>query len=205
MMSLAKFATIHNPVPSLPSCSVSRLNEAASFWKGSEARILSVGNLKAVKNQALLIRAFARLASPNATLMILGEGALRPELERLATELGVGNRVILPGFQSDPTPFYETANLFVLSSDYEGFGNVIVEALATGTPVVSTDCPSGPSEILEGGKWGRLTPVGDVDALAMAMKTALAEEHDPEALKRRAADFSPAIAARKYLDALGLT
>ncbi len=130
---------------------------------------------------------------------------MRPELERLAKELGVGNRVILPGFQSDPNPFYETADLFVLSSDYEGFGNVIVEALATGTPVVSTDCPSGPSEILEGGKWGRLTPVGDVDALAMAMKTALAEEHDPEALKRRAADFSPAIAARKYLDALGLT
>ena len=81
---------------------------------------------------------------------------------------------------------------------------MIVEALATGTPVVSTDCPSGPAEILENGKWGRLTPVGNADALAEAMRASLEDDHDTAALKRRAADFAPEIAARKYLKLLDL-
>mgnify|MGYP001493291467 FL=1 len=91
-----------------------------------------------------------------------------------------------------------------MSSNDEGFGNVIVEALACGTPVVSTDCPSGPAEILENGKWGRLTHVGNADALAEAMRASLEDDHDVTALKRRASDFSPEIAAHKYLKLLDL-
>jgi glycosyltransferase involved in cell wall biosynthesis len=110
--------------------------------------------------------------------------------------------VILAGFHPDPTPFYKTADLFVLSSDYEGFGNVIVEALACGTPVVSTDCPSGPGEILDGGRYGRLVPAGDAEALAGAIEAALSETHDRDTLTRRAADFAPARAAEQYLGLL---
>ena len=118
----------------------------------------------------------------------------------LAAELGIVRRVIFAGFQPDPAPFYASADLFVLSSDYEGFGNVIVEALAQGTPVVATDCPFGPAEILDNGRWGRLVPVGDEAALARAMSEALAETPDRAALRRRAADFSPEKAARRYLE-----
>ena len=136
--------------------------------------------------------------------MFVGDGAGRDALLSLAQELGVADRVILAGFHPDPTPFYKTADLFVLSSDYEGFGNVIVEALACGTPVVSTDCPSGPGEILDGGRFGRLVPVDDAEAMAEAMHAALDAPADPGALKHRAADFLPELAARKYLDLLDL-
>ena len=136
--------------------------------------------------------------------MLLGEGHNHAMLRALAGELGIADHVIFAGFHADPSPFYATADLFVLSSNHEGFGNVIVEALHFGLPVVSTDCPSGPAEILCSGRWGRLVPVGDADALARAMDEALGAAVDCEALKRRAADFSPEIAARKYLDLLGL-
>lgn len=165
---------------------------------------MTVGTLKAQKNQALLLRAFARLPMKDARLMLVGSGALEDDLRRLAAELGVGERVVLAGFHADPAPFYATAELFVLPSNDEGFGNVLVEALSFGLPVVSTDCPSGPAEILENGRWGRLVPVGDEAALAKAMMETLASPPDPDALRRRAADFASGIAARKYLEALGL-
>lgn len=166
--------------------------------------ILSVGSLKEQKNHELLIRAFARLAAgfDDYKLRILGEGGLRPHLEALVLELGLSGSVELPGFVHDVASEYQKADLFVLSSDYEGFGNVVVEALEQGTPVVSTDCPSGPREILEDGKYGTLVPVGDVEALAKAMDGALSLEHDREALKRRAQDFSVDKAADAYLDLL---
>lgn len=166
-------------------------------------RILSVGALKAVKDQAMLIHAFARLRTRiEATLVILGEGSLRPSLERLIAELDLRGCVSLPGFAIDPSPWYAGADLFVLSSRNEGFGNVIVEALQHGTPVVSTDCRSGPREILDGGKHGRLVPVGDADALAAAMVETLEQPVDRDALRRRAADFSADAIAQRYLDVL---
>jgi glycosyltransferase involved in cell wall biosynthesis len=137
--------------------------------------------------------------------MMLGQGEGETKLRSLAAELGISDRVIFAGFQADPSPFYAAADLFVLSSDLEGLPTVLIEALSFGLPVVSTDCPSGPAEILENGRWGRLVPVGDADALARAMGEALAAPVDREALKRRAADFSPEIAARKYLELLGLS
>jgi glycosyltransferase involved in cell wall biosynthesis len=136
--------------------------------------------------------------------MLVGTGQGEAGLRAIAGDLGIAGRVIFAGFHPDPTPFYWTADLFVLSSDYEGFGNVIVEALACGTPVVSTDCPSGPAEILEHGKYGSLVPVGDPDALAKAMEAALTAQCDAAILKQRASDFAPAIAAKRYLELLCL-
>ena len=144
------------------------------------------------------------LAHKNTQLMILGKGKDETKLRGIAKKLGIVDRVIFAGFQDDPTPFYATADLFVLSSDYEGFGNVIVEALSFGLPVVSTNCPSGPAEILENGRFGRLVPVGNPFKLAQAIDEALDESADCEALKRRANDFIPEIAARKYLELLDL-
>ncbi|MGD9660038.1 MAG: glycosyltransferase [Porticoccaceae bacterium] len=164
--------------------------------------VLAVGTLKPVKRHDILIRAFARLKLPNTRLYILGEGKERTSLEALIRELGMEDCILMPGFQMNTAPWYAHADLFVLSSDYEGFGNVIVEALEQGTPVVSTDCPSGPREILEDGKYGTLVPVGDVEALANAMQDALCREHDPEMLMRRAQDFSVDKAVDAYLDLL---
>jgi len=199
----SRFEVVYNPVAVHPPTSdeTAAVDGAWRGWAGK--RIITVGTLNAVKNQALLLHAFARLLETvDDRLMLLGEGPLRGELKALARKLGVADKIIMPGFMPNPTPFYRAADLFVLSSDYEGFGNVIVEALACGLPAVSTDCPSGPAEILENGRWGRLTPVGDAEALANAMAQSLAAEHDREALRRRAADFSPARAAERYLQLL---
>ncbi len=199
------FTVVNNPVPA-PSTSASAesLVKVDALWgSGSGHRILAAGSMKPQKNHALLIRAFAKLLKTrDARLMILGEGPLRAELEALVKSEGLIGKVVMPGFVSDPTAYYRSANLFVLSSDYEGFGNVIVEALACGIPVVSTDCPSGPAEILDGGRYGRLVPVGDADALADAMSIALQTPFDPELLKRRAANFTPEKAADQYLKLL---
>ncbi|GIW99745.1 MAG: glycosyl transferase [Pirellulaceae bacterium] len=198
---------IHNPVRGAGDKQMPDTSIAETLW-GIRAgkRVLTVGRFKPVKNQALLLRAFARLARETpATLMLVGSGELEGDLRRLASRLGVSDRVIFAGFQPDPSPFYASTDLFVLSSNAEGLGNVVVEALAHGTPVVSTNCPYGPSEILENGRWGRLVPVGDEQALAQAMHEALHDPPDPTALRRRAADFAPEIAAKRYLEVLGLT
>lgn len=200
-----RFVPIHNPVRPALRPETGDLSAAQALWATDGPRILTVGNLKPVKNHPLLLRAFADLRRPDARLMLLGQGTNEAALRQLASALGIADRVIFAGFHTDPSPFYATADLFVLSSDDEGFGNVIVEALSFGLPVVSTDCPSGPAEILEGGRFGRLVPVGDAHALARAMEGALVAPVDREALIRRAADFAPEIAARKYLDLLGLT
>lgn len=204
-MPPASFEVIHNPVPPRPMPSEDAMRHAEALWTTpSGARIVHVGRLKAVKNHPLLLHAIARIPIPEARLMLVGTGQGELGLRALAADLGITDRVIFAGFQPDPTPFYRTADLFVLSSDYEGFGNVIVEAMACGTPVVSTDCPTGPREILEDGRYGRLTPVGDSEALAEAMQATLAAPPDPTILQRRAADFAPAIAAGKYLDLIGM-
>lgn len=137
--------------------------------------------------------------------MLLGKGEEEAALRALAVELGISDKVIFAGFHADPSAFYATADLFVLSSDYEGLPTVLIEALSFGVPVVSTDCPSGPAEILENGRWGRLVPMGDAGALARAMAEALRAPVDREALRRRAADFSPEIAAQRYLTLLGFS
>ena len=199
-LHLGAFDIIHNPLTPRAEPPSAALSDAEALWTGSKgARIVTVGSLKAQKNHALLLRAFSRLDRPDAQLMFVGDGAERETLLVLAHDLGVADRVIFAGFHLDPTPFYKTADLFVLSSDYEGFGNVIVEAMACGVPVVSTDCPSGPAEILVNGKYGRLVPVGDTEKLAKGIEKELQASHDTDALISRAAEFSPSIAAQSYL------
>jgi glycosyltransferase involved in cell wall biosynthesis len=168
---------------------------------GFDNHILSVGALKEQKDHVTLIKAFSQLpASLNAKLTILGEGSIRLELEKLITQLGLVNKVAMPGFVLDPYTWFRSADLFVLSSRWEGFGNVIVEALECGVPVVSTDCQSGPAEILKNGLYGELVPIQNPNALAKAMAKSLNKTHDREALLFRASDFSVEKIANEYLD-----
>ena len=161
------------------------------WWTGPHRKVLAVGTLKTIKDYATLLNAFARLRQRvDARLLILGEGECRVDLETQARQLGIASGVFMPGFVKDPSPYYQQADLHVLSSTGEGLGNVIVEALAAGTPVVSTDCLSGPREILSDGQFGRLVPVGDTVALARAMDDSLATLPDPAVLKARAQYFS---------------
>lgn len=205
---LARFAhldrdaitVIYNPVVGEAKPSISESLAPADWWSGPHRRVLAVGTLKTIKDYATLLAAFAQLRQRvDARLLILGEGDCRPALEAQARQLGIEDSVFMPGFVKDPSPYYQHADLHVLSSTGEGFGNVIVEALEAGTPVVSTDCPSGPWEILEGGRYGRLVPVGDAEALACAIERTLAEPVDREALKARAREFSVEKAAERYL------
>ena len=172
------------------------------LWgRGFKYHILSVGEFKSQKNHALLIRAFATLPRAlNAKLTILGEGNLRRVMEQQIAELGLQERVSLPGFFLDPYPWFRSADQFVLSSDWEGLPTVLIEALECGVPIVSTDCPSGPAEILEDGRYGRLVPVGDADALAVGMIKCMNEVSDREALMNRAKDFSVERISDLYLD-----
>ncbi len=167
--------------------------------------ILGSGRFQRQKDFPTLIRAFARLrAERPCRLVILGEGGGRPKLEALVAELGLTGDVDLPGFQSNPFPFVARASLFVLSSAWEGSPNVLTEAMALGTPVVSTDCPSGPRELLDGGRLGPLVPVGDTPGLARAMAETLDRHPPPETLKAAVAEYNQGESARRYLDALGL-
>lgn len=203
-----RVTVLHNPIPEHRIPTTDARTRADALWNCPKGlRILAVGSLKDEKNHALLLHAFVGLSQPDARLILLGQGQNEVMLRMLAAELGIADRVIFAGFHADPSPFYATADLFVLSSDYEGFGNVIVEALSFGLSIVSTDCPTGPAEILENGRWGRLVPVGDAEALSGAMDVALSTstQVDREHLKRRAADFAPMIAAQKYLHLLGLS
>lgn len=200
----SSISVIYNPVVGdaerQPDCPP---DEPQGWCVGAHRRVLAVGTLKAIKDYATLLNAFALLRQRiDAHLLILGEGECRTALAAQAQELGISDSVFMPGFVKDLSPYYQHADLHVLSSTGEGFGNVIVEALAAGTPVVSTDCLSGPREILAGGKFGRLVPVGNVQALAEAMRESLASEHDCAALMARAQDFSIDKATDRYLELL---
>jgi glycosyltransferase involved in cell wall biosynthesis len=192
-----RLRVIHNPVvmaePDGPP---------AHPWLSDEGPpvILGAGRLTRQKAFTTLIRAFARLETrPAPRLVIIGEGSERDALLHLAAELGVAERVALPGFVANPRAQMARARLFALSSDWEGFGNVLVEAMSVGTPVVATDCPSGPREILRDGALGSLVPPGDPAALAAAIDAVLrAPPVAAEALRQRAADFAPTRVAERY-------
>lgn len=173
------------------------------FQPGEPPVILSVGRLTKQKDFPTLIRAFALVRKEfPARLMILGEGEDRPQIEALVRELGIEHDVALPGFVDNPFKYMKKAAVFVLSSRWEGLPNVLIEALALGTRVVSTNCPSGPSEILEDGRWGALVPVGDAKALADAILKALNVTTPPEpgaSLER----FEYSRVVNQYLTVLG--
>lgn len=173
---------------------------------GAPARyILNAGRLTAQKNQALLLDGFALLAEaePDLQLVILGEGELENELRQQAERLGIGERVLMPGFQSNPYPWIRQASAFVLSSDWEGLPTVLIEALALGVPVVSTDAPSGPAEILDGGRLGRLVPRNDPRALADALRAVLTQPAE-RATAAELDKYTVRSAVSAYIHALGL-
>jgi exopolysaccharide biosynthesis WecB/TagA/CpsF family protein len=162
-----------------------------------------VGRLTAQKDPRTLLHAMAVLLQRrDARAIIVGQGALRPVLEDDAARLGIGHAVTFAGFQADPLPWIGHADALVCPSRYEGFGNVIVEALACGTPVIACDCPHGPFEILLGGLFGRLVPVGNAPALAAAMDTQMACSPDRDTLRARAAAFSVSRCADAHLGLL---
>jgi glycosyltransferase involved in cell wall biosynthesis len=174
------------------------------FSEDSPPVVLGAGRLEPQKDFSMLIRAFALLRRQRPSrLVILGQGGQRDQLHRLAKELGVAEEVSFPGFVDNPYAYMARSRLFVLSSAWEGSPNVLVEALAVGVPVVATDCPSGPREILQDGRYGILVPVGDVPALASAMAETLARPLAGEILRTAAEPFTVARVADEYLTALG--
>ncbi len=172
-----------------------------SEYKKEKPYIVAAGRLVRQKDYPTLIRAFHQIHQkiPH-DLLILGQGPLEKDIRKLLQELSLEDRVVLPGYCQNLFPVFKAADLFVLSSIYEGFGIVIVESLAVGTPVVCTNCIGGPKEILENGKYGKLTPVGDDKALAQAITQTLKSPLSPEILKKRAADFSLKRIANQYLE-----
>jgi glycosyltransferase involved in cell wall biosynthesis len=167
--------------------------------------ILGAGRLASVKDFSTLIRAFSVVRKDkDVRLVILGEGKEKDKLLALAEELGIRQHVDLPGFASNPFSYYKRASLFVLSSVWEGLPNVLMEALAIGIPVVSTDCSSGPREILKDGLYGPLVPVGDCNALAAAMLKVLDSPLDKAFLQDGALRYRADICAREYIKAMNL-
>ena len=166
---------------------------------GAPPVIMALGRLARVKDYPTLLQAFARLrATAPLRLMILGDGNQRGAILDLASHLGVAADVALPGFVANPYSYLSKATLFVLCSRREGSPNALIEALAVGTPVVATDCPSGPGEILDHGRIGRLVSVGDVEGLAAAMKATLDRPPDPRQLRDAARPFGMAAGIEAY-------
>jgi glycosyltransferase involved in cell wall biosynthesis len=195
----AKIAVINNPLPPAAISSVAHAWQAALVALGDGPAIATAGRLVAVKDHRTLLEAFAALsASRPARLVVFGEGPLGAELQAYAKSLGIADRVLFAGYVNDPAACYAAADLFVLSSTSEGFGNVLIEAMAAGVPVVSTDAPHGPREILADGRFGALVPVGDAPALALAMAAMLDRPTSEIALKSRAADFTVQRIGDKY-------
>lgn len=173
------------------------------FDRDAPPVILGVGRLELQKDFATLLRAFALVRGRRpARLVILGEGTRRAGLQALARTLGVAEDVDLPGSVQNPHAYMARAAVFALSSRWEGLSRVIAEALAAGCPVVSTDCPSGPAEILEGGAYGRLVPVGDSRSFAEALLATLDEAPPKERLQHRAQYFSLEQSTDRYLDVM---
>lgn len=167
-----------------------------------DKRLLAVGSLVPAKDFLTLLDSMAILKQKTAgfCLLILGNGPLKGVLSARHSKLELRDSVYFGNYEQDPFPFYRSAGVLVVSSAWEGFGNTIVEALSVGTSVVSTDCPSGPSEILGQGKFGLLVPVGDAKSLAQSIELTARRRRNPDRLVKRAKFFSIDKATRQYLE-----
>ena len=203
--------TIHNPTltPDFAAKLVEPIDHPW-FAAGQPPVLLAVGRLGYQKDFATLVRAFGEVRkSHEARLVIIGDGGYnkeqeerRRELKDLAAEFDVADDLDFPGYIKNPMPYMKRAGAFVLSSRFEGFPNVLLEALGSGAPVVSTDCPSGPYEILDAGAFGPLVPVGDADALARAIAATLDAPPSAERQMARAAVFGYEASVDGYESAL---
>ncbi len=193
-------STVYNPVVTDDLAELARAPIPHRWLEEKQCPvILGVGKLKRQKDFATLIEAFSRVRKTrSAKLIILGDGPCRADLQLLAERLNVAQDVDLAGFDPNPYAYMSRAGVFALSSAWEGFGNVLVEAMACGCPVVSTDCPSGPGEILADGAFGHLVPVGDPDALAAAILDQLTFNSAPGAARNRALEFDTRASAANY-------
>jgi glycosyltransferase involved in cell wall biosynthesis len=192
-LSPAQIQVIYNPI--ITSTLLAKMHQPIAHpWLSQpspEPVILGVGRLSQQKDFQTLIRAIAQVRQQRQVrLIILGEGEERPHLEALVQQLNLAGAVDLPGFSSNPYGFMKQSSLLVMSSAWEGFGNVLVEALAAGTPVVSTHCRSGPAEILDQGRYGKLVAVGDVQGLARAILDTLDRPLEAQVLQQRSQNFS---------------
>ena len=173
------------------------------FGQSDVPLLVSVGRLVRKKDHLTLLEAFARLHRRQpARLVVFGEGPMRATLEARVAQLGLAEAVSFPGHTDNPFAHVARADLFVLSSVSEGMPSALIEALACGTPAVSTDCPSGPREVLGDGRFGELVPVGDADALAGAMSRVLDVPRSPTVLQGRAQEFGLERAVEGYVDLL---
>jgi glycosyltransferase involved in cell wall biosynthesis len=189
-LSSADISVIYNPVDVEP------IREQATHpveheWLTDDSLdvVLAGGRHEPQKGFDTLLNAFARLSEEDARLVLFGTGPETESLRAHAAALGIADRVSFPGFVENPFAYMASADVFVLSSEYEGFGLVLIEALACGCPLVSTDCDSGPAEILKDGTYGPLVPVGDSSALADAITATLEDPLESETLRGRADDF----------------
>ena len=199
-----RIMTIYNPVvtPELTERAGAAL-EHPWFTDGAPPVILGAGRLHHQKDFPTLVKAFAQVRAVRpARLIILGEGEERSTLEALIRKLGLAADVALPGFVDNPFVYMARASVFALSSIYEGLPGVLIQSMACGCPVVSTNCPSGPAEILSGGVYGPLVPIGDDTALAKAILSVLATPPDGEKLRTQASLFSLQQAVERYLEVL---
>jgi len=196
-------AVVNNPA--ISDDDLERMTESVShsWFDGDTEVIVAVGRLSGEKDFDTLLRAFERVRAQRDTrLVILGKGPNRPALESLAEELSISEAVDMPGFVDNPYKYMTRADVFAMSSLSEGFGNVLVEAMACGTTVVSTDCPHGPGEILENGRYGLLVPVRSPDALANGLNWALDNPLPAPMLEERADNFTLESAVDEYIDVL---
>lgn len=202
-LSKKNMTVISNPV--LPS-NIQELTEEQTQhpWLSKHKTILAVGRLHQQKNHTMLISAFAMAKQKleDIKLIILGEGEEKENLVNYVESKGIQDSVDFLEFQNNPYPFYRSADLFVHTARWEGFGNVLVEAMACGMPIVATDCPGGPKEILDNGKYGDLIEIDDVQGLSEAMVHNLLHPDLSriEAAKERALDFSIERIAAKYIE-----
>lgn len=202
-ISPSKVTAIYNPLDVKHIEKMSTQN-AGHGWldDGSLPVIIGVGRLTEQKNFDLLIRAFSKVKEEvPSRLVILGEGEDRELLERRVQELQLSDNVLMPGFVDNPFAWIQKSTVFAMSSGWEGLPGVLLEALACGTQVVSTDCETGPYEILEGGKWGKLVGVGDRDGLSQAIIEVLQQRESVDT-KLRALDFDKEHSVAHYTEVL---
>lgn len=199
-LSKRSIVVIHNPIvrDDLQELSA-KVADHPFFAQSDYPVVLGVGKLLPQKDFDSFLKAIASLSGVREVrAVILGEGAERPKLEKLRNDTGLKEIVDFPGYCENPYAFMAAADIFLLSSRWEGFPTVLVEALAVGQRIISTDCPSGPREILLDGMLGRLVPVGDYSAMAEAIDAALRAPAQISENRRRAADFVVETAVRRY-------
>lgn len=196
---------INNPIDLSLIAKMSKEKPNHRFLSKEFKKIIAVGRLEEIKGYDILINSIGIIGKDSGyRLLILGEGSLKADLKHLAKSLDVQDVVDFIGFQKNPFGWMSASDVYVLSSRSDAMPNAMLQALACGVRVVSTDCPGGPAEILDDGRWGHLVPINDAAALAKAIQEARNNPNPPK-VKVRALDFDVEIITRSYLDSIGIT